>query len=77
MPISLQKAAEIIGLNIMEAGKRMPPDVKDSLYVGLECIRLVTALRTGVDACVMDKLEHEEGYNPPIFPDDHDHPGGD
>lgn len=77
MPIELRKAAEIIGLNLMETRGRMPPDVRESLNVAVECIALVCALRVGAEACVLDKLEHETGYVPPTWPENHEHPGQD
>lgn len=45
MPTTLAKAYEIIALNLLEAGKRMPEDVKDSLALALSCIAFAQAAR--------------------------------
>lgn len=45
--MNLKKAREILELNIKEAGKKMPPDVKSSLELGVLSIDFVTAWRAG------------------------------
>lgn len=45
MPITLAKAYEILALNVWEAAKRMPEDVKDSLALALSCIAFAQAAR--------------------------------
>lgn len=45
--MKLEKAKEILDLNIKEAGKQMPPDVKKALELGVGSIDFVTAWRTG------------------------------
>lgn len=45
MPITLAKAYEILALNLVDAGKHMPPDVKDSLALALSCIAFAQAAR--------------------------------
>jgi len=45
--MKLEKAREIIDLNIKEASKKMPPDVKDALTLGSEAILFVERSRLG------------------------------
>jgi hypothetical protein len=77
MPISLVKAIEILHLNAQECGRKMPPDVKQSLLLALDALFFVQALRLGNAPCIFAPLEHEHGYNPPIFEQDYNHPGAD
>jgi hypothetical protein len=65
MPIPLSKAYEIIHLNIFEAGRRMPQDVKESLYLALDALQLIMALRHAGIAAAFVPLDHEEGFKPP------------
>jgi len=39
MGLTLLKAAEILELNAKEAGPKMPPDVKESLFYGVDALR--------------------------------------
>lgn len=39
------KAMEILELNILEAGKKMPPDVKTALELHIEAMKVLTAIR--------------------------------
>jgi hypothetical protein len=45
MPITIAKAYEIINLNINQAGKKMAPDVKDSLHLALSALAFVAGAR--------------------------------
>lgn len=79
MPISLSKAYEIINLNIVEAGKKMPPDVKDSLHLALDAFTLLQVLRSQGILDPSFRLKHEPPYS--TDPDNHhkttDTPAGD
>jgi len=77
MPISLAKATEILALNLFDRRRTMPPDVAESLQLAVEALALIIALRAGNGGCLFTPLPHEEGYKPPIWPEDHDHPGSD
>lgn len=45
--MNLEKAKEIINLNIKDRSPRMPPDVLDALKLGSEAITRVQDIRTG------------------------------
>ena len=45
MPISITKAAEILHLNLSEASRKMPPDVRDSIALAIDALALIVALR--------------------------------
>jgi len=62
MPITIAKAYEIIHLNLFEAGKKMPPDVKESLYLALDAFANYQALRALGTIDPAFRLKHEEGY---------------
>jgi hypothetical protein len=47
MPIKLSKAMEILELNMKEAHKKMPPDVRESLNLALNCMKTVQFIRGG------------------------------
>lgn len=47
--MNLSKAKEIIDLNIKEAGKKMPPDVKTALTIGSEAIGAIIQWREDND----------------------------
>jgi len=44
--ITLEKAIEVLELNLNEAGKKMPPDVKDSLSLGVEAMKRIRRQRS-------------------------------
>lgn len=75
MAISIVKAIEILHLNSQLAASRIPPDVKDSVFLAMDALFLIQDLRLGNKACVFAPLQHEEGYNAPTFEQDHNHPG--
>jgi len=75
--ITITKAAEILHLNLFDRRGKMPPDVADSLALAIDALALIQALRLGQSACIFAPLEHELGYNPPIFEQDYNHPGAD
>jgi hypothetical protein len=77
MPISIAKAAEILALNLFDRRTKMPPDVADSLALAIDALALIQHLRLGNSACVFEPLQHETGYTPPIFEQDHNHPATD
>lgn len=62
MPITIAKAYEIIHLNLFEAGKKMPPDVKESLSLALDAFANYQALRDLGTIHPTFRLKHEEGY---------------
>lgn len=43
--ITIKKAIEILELNLKGAGKSMPPDVKDSLSLGVEAMKRIDSQR--------------------------------
>jgi len=43
--ITIEKAIEIIELNIKEAGKSMPPDVRDALNLSVEAMKRIDRQR--------------------------------
>ena len=43
--MNLQKAREIIQLNLKEAGSTMPPDVRDALKIAARCITITDILQ--------------------------------
>lgn len=43
--ITIEKAIEILELNLKEAGKNMAPDVKDSLTLGIEAMKRIDRQR--------------------------------
>ena len=47
MAIKMSKAIEVLDLNIKEAGKKMPPDVKDSLALSVSLMKAVQYVRKG------------------------------
>jgi hypothetical protein len=47
MPISLNKAVEILELNIKEAGTKMPRDTRDALSLALSSMHTVAYIRGG------------------------------
>lgn len=52
-----KKAKEILEINVKEAGKGMPPDVKDALEIGIKSIGILIELEEhGWD---IDKLNKE------------------
>ncbi|MBA7701265.1 hypothetical protein ES703_109998 [subsurface metagenome] len=57
--MKLHKAKEIIDHNIKEAGKKMPPDVKDALVVASSCISGIIAIRCGAISNVNEPLPGE------------------
>jgi len=38
MGLTLPKAAQILDLNIKQAGQKMPPDVREAIIYGKQCI---------------------------------------
>jgi len=47
MFIKMSKAIEILDLNVKEGGKKMPPDVKDSLNLAISTMKTVLFIRGG------------------------------
>lgn len=47
--MNLPKAKEIIDLNIKEAGKKMPPDVRKALTLGSQALSSIIAWRQDND----------------------------
>ena len=47
MPISMSKSIEILELNMKEAHKSMPADVRDSLNLAINCMKTVKFIRGG------------------------------
>jgi hypothetical protein len=47
MPIKLSKAIEVLDLNVKEAHKTMPQDVKDALNLAINCMKTVQYIRNG------------------------------
>lgn len=47
MPITMSKAYEILDLNMKEAHKQMPPDVRESLNLALNTMKTVQYMRKG------------------------------
>jgi len=43
--MKLEKAIEILDLNIREAGKKMPPDVLDALKLGAQALKAIKEYR--------------------------------
>lgn len=41
MVMTLLKAAEILDLNVKEADKKMPPDVKEAISLGAQSLRRI------------------------------------
>lgn len=64
MPIKMDKAIEILELNIREAHKSMPPDLKDSLNLALSNMLTVQYIRRGaiwdLHALFPDELPYED-----------------
>lgn len=57
--MNLQKSKEIIDLNIKEAGKKMPPDVKNALTLGSESIDAILKWREDYDDNLLLNLPSE------------------
>jgi hypothetical protein len=72
MPITIAKAYEIIHLNLFDAAKKMPPDVKESLSLALDAFANYQALRALGTIPTTFRLKHEEGYQ--ALPDNHKGP---
>jgi len=67
MSIKILKALEIIDLNIKEAGKSMPPDVKEALTLAMEALDLICSIRNNASASAFEWLpseEHNENQKP-------------
>jgi hypothetical protein len=47
MPITLKKAAEILDLNLKEAGSKMPRDTRDALLLAINSLKTVQFVRGG------------------------------
>lgn len=58
--ITLDKAREILKLNLHEAGPKMPPDVKDALSLAIAAIEAIQDYRSGVDTELDAPLPGEE-----------------
>lgn len=63
MDITLNKAIEIIELNIREASRKMPPDVKDSLRLLVHSAKALKDARAG-DFTYIDELLPGEAAEP-------------
>lgn len=57
--IKLSKAIEIIDLNLKEAGKNMPPDVKATMIVSRSALKRFQTFRQGHRTNMIDLLEGE------------------
>jgi len=55
--MKIDKAKEILDLNIREAGTKMPPDVKTAVQIGSEAINYIIRLR----AC---SIKHRQAILP-------------
>ncbi len=44
--ITLEKAIEVLELNLNEAGKKMPPDVRDALSLSVEAMKRIRRQRS-------------------------------
>lgn len=64
MPIKMDKAIEILELNMREAHKSMPPDLKDSLNLALSNMHTVQYIRSGgtwdIHALFPNELPYDE-----------------
>ncbi len=43
--MNLEKAIEILELNVKEAGSRMPPDTLKALKIGIEALKTIKEMR--------------------------------
>jgi len=57
--LKLSKAKEILELNLNMAGKKMPPDVKDALKLGVEALKFIKDNRHKCTRSVFDLLPNE------------------
>lgn len=68
MPITIDKAYEVINLNVLEARKTMPPDLKEALLISLDALINFRVLRAMGIIAGDFRLKHEVGYHPPSPP---------
>lgn len=61
--MKIEKAIEILELNIKEAGKQMPPDCKNAVKLGIEAGKRVILYRKGMYAGLGDLLPGETDDN--------------
>lgn len=60
---TLYQATQILDLNIKENGKSMPPDLKDALILGVQCIQRVQEGRDKLMSFCLALLPYEAtGY---------------
>jgi hypothetical protein len=60
MPIKLSKAREILQLNYLEGGPKMPPDVKESLALAMNAMDAIKTIRQGTTVDILAPLKNEE-----------------
>lgn len=60
MAISIPKALEILDLNLLEAGPKMPADVKASVALGCQALRTIQTYRRVYFPMIQDLLIGEE-----------------
>lgn len=61
--MNLEKAIEILELNIREAGKHMPPDCKNALELGVQALKAVGNLRVADLYTIIPRLPGETNDN--------------
>lgn len=64
MPISPYKAIEILQINLKEAARTMPPDVRTTLQLSLETLQLLANERTIYGFTRVDILPSEQRTDP-------------
>lgn len=57
--MTLDKAIEILDLNIKEAGKKMPPDVNAALGLGIQALKRWEIHRNECPGCFRELLPGE------------------
>ena len=64
MPIKMDKAIEILELNVKEGHKKMPPDLKQSLSLAISNMRTTQYIRRGghwdLHALFPDELPYDD-----------------
>ena len=58
--IKMSKAREILQLNYLEGGKKMPPDVKESLALAINTMDAIKLIRQGTTVDILSPLKNEE-----------------
>lgn len=57
--MKVQKAIEILDLNVKEVGPKMPPDTLDALKLGIEALERIDGLRSAGHYIAMPLLKGE------------------